>query len=162
MINNIPSIDANKVLNISLEAVEGVGVLKDLTTDTEVARQNRIDLERFGYFGKNGILFIKLKNNIINPFQSELKNMLSKELLMKSRDYSSPDYSVSGVNAGPDFRPILFWKPAITIEANKTVTVDFYTSDDLGEYEIFIEGMSNGGKVFTTSQVFKIGKTSEN
>ena len=59
----------------------------------------------------------------------------------------SPDYSSDGdsLKTFPDFRNLLYWNPEIITDTNGTATVSFYTSDDISDYRIIIQGITEDG-----------------
>ncbi len=61
--------------------------------------------------------------------------------------FNSPDYfSVSdSIRSHPDFRNLLYWNPEIVTDNTGTATVSFYTADDITDYRIVIQGLSEDG-----------------
>lgn len=55
----------------------------------------------------------------------------------------------------PDFRSQLFWEPNFNIEDTWT-EIEFYTSDNIGNYEICLEGFTNSGKPITLKKIFSV------
>jgi hypothetical protein len=62
--------------------------------------------------------------------------------------FSSPDYSVDSVRNSriPDFRNTLYWNPDLRTGEDGKAGVEFYTSDEAGEYLIIVEGITADGK----------------
>lgn len=67
-------------------------------------------------------------------------------------DYSQNDGALKNI---PDYRKQLLWKPLLTIHSLNT-TVDFYTSDEAGTFEIVIEGITHDGKVVKATRKFTV------
>jgi len=44
----------------------------------------------------------------------------------------------------PDRRNLLYWNPDIQLSADKKTTISFYTSDNKGDYVVYIFGKNNG------------------
>ena len=63
------------------------------------------------------------------------------------KSYFQPDYSNVTVDFKriPDERSQLLWMPNFNLTTD-TTTVEFYTSDQVGAYEIILEGFSFSGK----------------
>jgi hypothetical protein len=61
--------------------------------------------------------------------------------------FNSPDYfSVSdSIRSHPDFRNLLYWNPEVVTDNTGTTTVSFYTADDITDYRIVIQGLSEDG-----------------
>ncbi|MBI5009422.1 MAG: hypothetical protein HZB98_07190 [Bacteroidia bacterium] len=59
-----------------------------------------------------------------------------------------PDYSDGNLKNShvPDFRNTLYWKADIKTGDSGNATVEFYTSDEPGEYTIIVEGMTSDGR----------------
>ncbi len=161
IVDGIPTLDVDKVFNIPIKDIEGVGVLKDLTTSTEMAKQNREDLKQFGYFGENGILFIKLKGNVVNPLQQELTKMPQRDLISSAARFPMPEFQSSDMTSVPDFRSVLYWNAIVPTTDGKG-EISFYTSDDNGQYEIIIEAVSSNGQPLKVVKEIKIGTAKGN
>ncbi len=43
----------------------------------------------------------------------------------------------------PDRRNLLYWNPDVQLSADKNTTISFYTSDNRGDYIVFIRGKNN-------------------
>ena len=55
----------------------------------------------------------------------------------------------------PDFRDQLLWMPSLNLSSN-TAVIDFYTSDNLGTYEISVQGFTNNGTPVSVSESFVV------
>jgi uncharacterized protein YfaS (alpha-2-macroglobulin family) len=56
----------------------------------------------------------------------------------------------------PDYRNTLYWNPYIKTDKNGKATMEFYTSDEPGDYLVFVEGFTAGGlkgSAFTTISI---------
>ena len=54
---------------------------------------------------------------------------------------------LSGDKRIPDFRNCLYWNPEIYIKAGDKASLEFYTSDNRGDFEVVVRGMTSMGKV---------------
>ncbi len=92
------------------------------------------------------------------PFPS---NILEKVYvgLQSPREFFSPDYSTetNRQNRIPDFRLSLYWKPDITLGPSGTIDVEFFTSDDAGNYRIELQGIGSDGTPLSAESEFKVG-----
>jgi MG2 domain len=61
--------------------------------------------------------------------------------------FNSPDYSSvnDSIRSHPDLRNLLFWDPDVITGNNGETTVSFYTADDISDYRIVIQGLSENG-----------------
>jgi hypothetical protein len=72
--------------------------------------------------------------------------------------FYSPKYTLENINSTqPDFRPTLYWNPDIKLADGKA-NLDFFTSDELARYDVFIEGISKNGKICFGTTSFSVGK----
>ena len=55
----------------------------------------------------------------------------------------------------PDYRSQLLWEPSIDLSANE-INFKFYTSDNLGDYEISLEGFTKDGKPVSLREVITV------
>lgn len=62
------------------------------------------------------------------------------------REFCSPQYTDDNVSSKiPDYRTTLYWKPDVLL-TNGQAMVSFFTSDNLSDYTIFVEGISSNGR----------------
>ena len=104
-----------------------------------------------------GLISIHTKNG---NYPNALKNSYVKEIkLFKpeiQKKYFSPNYTDNNnYDRIPDFRSQLFWLPNLILD-KKEISISFYTSDNIGEYEINIEGFTNNGKPVSIVKNFKV------
>jgi hypothetical protein len=61
--------------------------------------------------------------------------------------FNSPDYSSvnDSIRSHPDFRNLLYWDPEVITGNNGEASVSFYTADDISDYRIVIQGLSENG-----------------
>lgn len=72
--------------------------------------------------------------------------------------FASPDYSVSqtGPDKTPDFRNTLYWDPSAKPSENGRVSVEFWTSDLPGDYEVNVQGFSSDGKPISFRRIITV------
>lgn len=78
--------------------------------------------------------------------------------LQVQREFYSPKYEATSRNRVPDHRSLLHWQPVLRTEKDQTATVEFYTSDLTGEFEIVVQGISSDGEVGAIRQPFTVKK----
>lgn len=61
--------------------------------------------------------------------------------------FYSPDHSsdTDSLRSIPDFRNLLYWNPEVVTDDKGTVTVSFFTGDDISDYRIVIQGLNEFG-----------------
>ncbi len=98
--------------------------------------------------GNVGALMIYLKNNI-----DEQGKFVSREKFDHytfngytiTREFSSPDYSLSQNRNVKDNRTTLYWNPNLRTSADGTACFNFYNSDITKGYVVIIQGMDSEG-----------------
>jgi hypothetical protein len=68
--------------------------------------------------------------------------------LQRKKEFYSPDYStVPAIQSRlADFRDLLYWNPSLSLEKDGKITIEFYSSDKTGKYEISVQGITKEGK----------------
>ncbi|WKN45631.1 hypothetical protein [Tunicatimonas pelagia] len=67
--------------------------------------------------------------------------------------FSSPDSLIASL---PDFRTLLHWKPNVTLDTDETGSLSFTTSDELGQYEAVLQGVTKEGEVIYEIATFEV------
>ena len=106
----------------------------------------------YGSRGADGIIAILTKmgkgeweNNWVRTVHGRITPTVVG--FQQAREFYSPKYSMENINdAKPDKRPTLLWNPDVVME-NGQANIEFYTADDLARYHVFIEGISQRGKI---------------
>lgn len=145
LVDGVPINDLDKVLSINPKEMEKIEVLKGRYLISDIIIEGIVH-----FITKKGNLgAVEFDKSV---FRQEF------EACQPVYRYSFPDYSVDTLknNRIPDFRNTLYWNPDLnTDEAGKAV-VEFYTSDEAGEYTIAIEGMTSDGRTGKTEVSFNV------
>ncbi|KAA5824767.1 hypothetical protein FPF71_08780 [Algibacter amylolyticus] len=107
----------------------------------------------------NGIIDIKTKKSDFKlPKNREAFGFLNLDAIKENKIYYNPIYTseVSKLNRIPDYRSQLLWEPNLFFNSNSS-TINFYTSDVKGVFEITLEGYSNAGKYIISKMYFEVG-----
>lgn len=102
----------------------------------------------YGMRGANGVINIITKQQIRrDPAElSSNSHYYSIKGFDVPRVFYSPNYDDPERQTNdPDFRSTIYWKPVIKVGRNKTVTLEFYNSDNTGLHCITAEGITNEG-----------------
>ncbi|HEY5822972.1 MAG TPA: hypothetical protein VIT44_01320, partial [Cyclobacteriaceae bacterium] len=112
-----------------------------------------VKLARFGLMGKNGIVIVQTKNGDarepVDP--SRIITGINKSLNFTNSNHSS----VNDIHR-PDFRSTVYWNPSIKTDSKGKSTVEFFCSDDIGKLQIRIDGITTGGKPFSTEKEIQV------
>lgn len=93
-------------------------------------------------------------------YQHNISGDYTKTLLLDlpqtDKVYYNQKYSDDGqYDRIPDYRSQLLWEPNFDLNKNES-NITFYTSDNLGDYEINLEGFTNDGKPISIREIFKV------
>lgn len=137
--------------------LDGIQVSSDLLESVSMNQIDVIEILKFpheyGIFGTraaNGVVAVYSKKGIerINS-DKYIPGTIAENLegYSSSREFYSPKYTPETIHSGkPDHRIVLYWNPNIFTEKGKAVA-DFFTSDDLSRYKVYVEGITKEGKI---------------
>ena len=144
LLDGVPVFDPNIIMNYDPMKVE------------------KIDIVTHGYFygplRASGVISFQTYEGDAQDlsFQDAVKQLYLG--VQPYKIYYSPNYSVAreALARIPDYRIQLFWNPDIVIESNMTASIDFYTSDIAGEFEITIEGFLGNGEFVHQEEIIQV------
>jgi hypothetical protein len=111
-------------------------------------------LNRFGTLGKNGIVLVETKK----PAPAtviETSTILSISGLNKPLSKQSFEKQPTSLRL-PDLRSSLYWIPQIALEDDRKSSITFSASDQIGEFEIQIKGITKQGEPFEARASFEV------
>jgi len=142
MINGVPTFESNDAFALNVGDIEKVAIYNSLFSQGN-----------YGTFGKNGVVSFILKKGAENP----LSDFYDSLPLMYGQ---SPEMNVWGENGHtsdsqrrPDLRTVLFWQTQKLSNKNQ---IEFYTSDVLGSYEVYIEYLTSSGRKVHYKSEFEV------
>lgn len=118
-----------------------------------------IDLINYPYvYGPrtfSGVANIETKNGDyeMRPAGDSLKKLELHRPLAHKRIFS-PDYTNGTNSRTPDYRYQLLWEPELTL--TRKSSLQFYTSDAVGKYEIVVEGFTKDGTPVSVKEYFEV------
>ncbi|RXF71926.1 hypothetical protein [Arcticibacter tournemirensis] len=98
----------------------------------------------------DGIVNFSTYNGDLEGFQLDDKAaVVDYEGLLAQRQFYSPQYMNEEQKNSPipDFRDLLYWSPSIRTDESGKTSVEFYTSDQKGEYIGVLQGVSEEGNL---------------
>ncbi len=136
-IDGIPILDTDVMLNFDPLKIKKIEVMDDYYF--------------IGSTRLNGIVNFSTYNGDFD--QQDLPDYMIEKVyhsLQSSREFYSPDYSSDNANLKriPDYRNTLYWNHSITLKDGEIKELEFFTSDDTGNYQIEINGITNTGRPF--------------
>lgn len=112
----------------------------------------------FGARGSNGVIAIYSKrgSDVAVTRKPGIVNFTHPGY-SRVREFYAPKYNVpKPEHVKPDFRSTLYWEPSVILDENGAATVSFYTSDQLGEFDIKVEGITLKGNPVFKSGTLKV------
>lgn len=106
-----------------------------------------------GLLGQFGIVIVDSKqSNLREPLTSDNKliNGLQLPVMFKGVD---PGKMNSGT---PEFRSTIYWNPSIKTDESGKAIIEFNTSDDVGNINVMIDGITNGLQPFSATTNIKV------
>ena len=148
-----------------LMLIDGVPILN---TNTFMAydplKIERIEIVKEKYFYGSlyidGIVSLKTYKGAIEDLPSINSHRENLVKIQSGKIYFFPDYSTDKfkLERVPDYRLQLYWKPNVSVTKDQSTTVDFYTSDVMGDFEILVEGFTSDGALVSTREVISVLK----
>ncbi|NOX47145.1 MAG: hypothetical protein GXO89_09235 [Chlorobi bacterium] len=134
LLDYVPVFDLDAILAIPTERIDQVYAMNNTwylgdNTLRNVVMINSKGQDFAGYDFPNGSIFIDYQT-------------LAPETNFKSPNYENQQGKPSPI---PDFRTLLYWNPELKIAKGDT-TLRFYTSDNKGNYEIIVRGITKNGE----------------
>lgn len=106
---------------------------------------------------KSGFVFIWTKqNNFWETTTSEYIFNYKIQCYQNKVTFKYPDYPNRGNQKMPDYRQSLYWNPGIVINNQMPVNINFYTSDETGDFEVLLHGVTSTGIPITISKTITI------
>lgn len=80
------------------------------------------------------------------------------EGLQLQREFYAPKYENTKMRGSrlPDQRTLLHWEPIIHTAGDGKATLEFYTSDVSGKYQVIVEGLTHKGKAGSGTHTFAV------
>ncbi len=146
LVDGIPT-DRTLVAQIPPQQVEFVDVLKGPKAAIYSARGNGV----IAIYKRRGPRLISEIPDPVGLVTFKVNGYYS------SREFYSPNYDILEGDdlVKPDFRSTIFWSPSVEITDGKA-DVEFFTSDEKGEFQVFVEGISKEGKIIKNTFSFTV------
>jgi hypothetical protein len=73
-------------------------------------------------------------------------------------EFASPEYSSDEKKSGhnPDFRNTLYWNPSVIPDKSGKARIEFWTSDNSGNYRVNIQGITSDGKPISFRKILRV------
>ncbi|QKX03660.1 hypothetical protein HN014_01595 [Aquimarina sp. TRL1] len=124
--------------------------------DPKKVESIRIVNESYRYGPKiySGIIAVSTKKGDFKPIlNGEYIKEVELQGITPYKKIYTPDYTDKKLDRIPDYRVQLFWDPEFILDS-ESKTVNFYTSDVPGKYEIKLSGYTNDGVYINSTNYF--------
>jgi hypothetical protein len=132
LIDGVPIADANVLMNYNPALI---------STATVVTQHYY-----YGALECDGILSIETYNGNAENLPIDEFVRVAYNQPLHPKIYFTPNYDSKELARIPDFRTQLYWNPGITMSADESETLTFFTGDAAGEYLIEVLGISATGE----------------
>jgi hypothetical protein len=130
---------------IPMSVIDRIDILKNIS-----------NLALFGSRGSGGVIAVYTKRGEIGVRDPYVFGLITSRIkgYHKMRQFYSPVYNSSNLDQEkPDYRPSLHWDPLVRIDESGKSQIEFYTSDELSDYFVILEGLTSDGRIiFTTTE----------
>ncbi len=104
----------------------------------------------YGSAGVNGVLVITTKRGK-GRTAAEINApgivIFSPKGYDVARQFYSPKYEVTNLDKTPDLRSTVYWNPNLITDVNGKANINYYNTDQTGNYRIVIEGIDSEGNL---------------
>lgn len=131
--------------------------------EVDASKINEIDVIERPYY-LNGVTFNGIASfrtyagDLGGVVMDPKVTVIDYEGLQPRKEYYAPSYStpLEAESRLPDRRTLLLWKPNETIVDGKNLTLEFYTSDIKGIFQVDVQGIDNKGCGFSQQLLFEV------
>ncbi len=134
--------------SIPMSNIDRIDVLKNIS-----------NLSLFGSRGSGGVIAVYTKRGEVVFSDAILPGIISSRIrgYYKMRQFYSPVYNEENLSQErPDYRPTLFWDPLIKVDEKGDARLEFFTSDELSDYLVVIEGITSDGRIIFNTTSFLV------
>ena len=137
---NNTAVGPDRIALLTAADVESIEVLRRAAT-TNV----------YGEGGLGGIIIVNtkpgdLQSNINTPYITSH----TPKGFPPFRTFYSPVYTTTNTNNVKDLRTTVYWNPEVITDANGKAKIQFFTTDQPGNYRVIVEGINGNGQLGRT------------
>jgi hypothetical protein len=159
----LPDVVHRTVTKNPLVTVDGLPVFNlDNVMKLDPLKIKRIDiLSRKSFHGSvtfDGLIgFTSYKGDLAELSLDEKSHRQVYDGLQENREFYAPKYENNTIkNRIPDFRELLYWNPQVKTSNNGEAFVEFYTSEQEGNYFVVTQGTTTNGLVGSSITRLKV------
>ncbi|MEO1049024.1 MAG: hypothetical protein AAFX87_00245 [Bacteroidota bacterium] len=147
MVNGYFIPEESAALAIPMKEVKSVSVFN---------RRESIEKHFHLNFALRGIISIEVKENFLPFILEEIQGLIDFkgfEQPQSFEEYRSAKF-IDGNQ--PNFEPLIYWSPAVQTDQNGRATFTFKHNNTVGNFMIYVEGLSTGGESGNGHMVYEI------
>jgi hypothetical protein len=111
----------------------------------------------YGAHDYEGVLSFSTYRGDMQGFPLDPRALLEEyNGLQGQREFFAPRYDAPAPTSLPDQRNLLHWQPAMALAPGATQELTFYTSDQVGRYQVVVQGLAADGHAGSSSAVFDV------
>ena len=150
LVDGVPVLNHEKVLNIKGDKIEKIDVLSKRYFIADIMLGGIIDITTYD----GDLSVIEFDKPV---FRQEFAAP------QPGSAFTSPDYSAISRRESrmPDYRNTLCWNPDVKTDVNGRAEVEFYTSDEAGDYILLVEGYTSDGHRGRATLRFSVNDSNE-
>jgi len=122
------------------------------------------ELAIFGTRGAGGVIAVYTKKGTERFYETHIPGTIAKKIAgyAPCHEFYSPKYTPKNIDTEkPDHRITLYWNPEVITVQGKAC-VSFFTSDDISRFRVFVEGVTNSGKICLGTSAFEVNTNYSN
>jgi hypothetical protein len=145
IVDGVPVLNHEKVLNIKGDKIEKIDVLSKEYYISDIVLGGVIDVTTYD----GDLSVIEFDKPV---FRQEF------EAPQPCSGFTSPEYSDASRKESriPDYRNTLYWNPEVRTDESGRAQVEFYTSDEDGDYIILVQGFTSDGHRGSATFLFSV------
>jgi len=155
----------------ALLLLDGLPVSKDVFLSIPMSDIDKVEILKnisetaiFGVRGGGGVVSVFTKRGGAPDYTDKyIPGTIAEKLAgySSSREFYTPKYTDENIGSErPDHRIVQYWDPDIFTEKGKA-TVNFFSSDDITRYKVYVEGITNEGKICQGTAVIVVDQKNE-
>ncbi len=146
LFDGVPVRDIEEILEVPASEIERIDIFNTRYFVSDITIEGIIHF----ISQKGDMSMIDYDKSIFRQVYNSVDNSW-KELYYP--DYSTTERRNSRI---PDYRNTLYWDPFVGVNSDGDAVVDFYTSDEEGDYTVIVEGFTKDGGHFRSSSGFTV------
>ena len=103
-------------------------------------------------------IFTKRGNGLLGALDSKRDvDIMEIPVFSIQREFYTPKHDSDNTDISfPDFRSLIYWNPNVSSKEESDSTVNYYHSDNTGEFTLVLEAISESGEIGYTTLNYKV------